>query len=392
MGENPYKQKFLALNEQLAAAGYPALSRKPGVSYKALVDQAEAILAQPDDTLSENDPLSEQDSTSFASPQDVIHAAFDPGNRSILFYDGQTKVELASTYSQLIGDRAPQRMDRQSALITLQSSEGSPEFNDWRYVLGTAAQNQRKFERVYNRPKFEESLLYLLPCVAQAFDDRDEITLNLHINATEADVNESTLKQKLLGTTRFHCEGRDVNLKVAQVTAFEEGLGAFFLHQAHQPTQPGKFYGVLNLGGATLDALLCDHQGYVYIDNSFRSPKGGAFDLCIELKNTIAAAYEQARHIPIDFFMDAVKSGDYTLNGDYDFTDLVQPTVDSWFRDLLGNVKAQWETYFHRIDRYVITGGGAYLVKDKLANLNRFHLAIDPIFDNVVGIYGRERI
>ena len=258
--------------------------------------------------------------------------------------------------------------------------------------MGTAAQNQRKFERVYNRPKFEESLLYLLPCVAQAFDDRDEITLNLHINATEADVNESTLKQKLLGTTRFHCDGRDVNLKVAQVTAFEEGLGAFFLHQAHQPTQPGKFYGVLNLGGATLDALLCDHQGYVYIDNSFRSPKGGAFDLCIELKNTIAAAYEQARHIPIDFFMDAVKSGDYTLNGDYDFTDLVQPTVDSWFRDLLGNVKAQWETYFHRIDRYVITGGGAYLVKDKLANLNRFHLAIDPIFDNVVGIYGRERI
>ena len=116
---------------------------------------------------------------------------------------------------------------------------------------------------------------------------------------------------------------------------------------------------MLNLGGATLDALLCDHQGYVYIDNSFRSPKGGAFDLCIELKNTIAAAYEQARHIPIDFFMDAVKSGDYIINGEYDFTDLVQPTVDSWFRDLLGNVKAQWENYFHRIDRYVVTGGGA---------------------------------
>ena len=135
MGENPYKQKFLELNEQLAAAGYSGLNRKPGVSYKALVDQAEAILAQPGDKLSEDDKISEQDSTSFASPQDVIHAAFDPGNRSILFYDGQTKVELASTYSQLIGDRAPQRMDRQSALITLQSSEGSPEFNDWRYVL-----------------------------------------------------------------------------------------------------------------------------------------------------------------------------------------------------------------------------------------------------------------
>ena len=392
MGENPYKQKFLDLNEQLAAAGYDVLKRKPGVSYKELVDQAEDILAQPDDKPSEDEKLSEQDSISFASSQDVIHASFDPGNRSILFYNGETKVELASTYSQLIGDRAPQRMDRQSTLITLQSSEGSPEFNDWRYVLGTAAQNQRKFERVYNRPKFEESLLYLLPCVAKAFGDQDEITLNLHINATEADVNESTLKQKLLGTTRFHCEDRDFTLNVAQVTAFEEGLGAFFLHQVHQPTQPGKFYGVLNLGGATLDALLCDHQGYVYIDNSFRSPKGGAFDLCIELKNTIAAAYEQARHIPIDFFMDAVKSGDYIINGEYDFTDLVQPTVDSWFRDLLGNVKAQWENYFHRIDRYVITGGGAYLVKDKLASLSRFHLAIDPIFDNVVGIYGREKI
>ena len=392
MGENPYKQKFLDLNEQLAAAGYDVLKRKPGVSYKELVDQAEAILAQPDDKPSEDDKLSEQDSISFASSQDVIHAAFDPGNRSILFYNGETKVELASTYSQLIGDREPQRMDRQSTLITLQSSEGSPEFNDWRYVLGTAAQNQRKFERVYNRPKFEESLLYLLPCIAKAFGDQGEITLNLHINATEADVNESTLKQKLLGTTRFHCEGRDFKLNVEQVNAFEEGLGAFFLHQAHQPTQPGKFYGVLNLGGATLDALLCDHQGYVYIDNSFRSPKGGSFDLCIELKNTIAAAYEQARHIPIDFFMDAVKSGDYIINGEYDFTDLVQPTVDSWFRDLLGNVKAQWENYFHRIDRYVITGGGAYLVKDKLASLNRFHLAIDPIFDNVVGIYGREKI
>ena len=70
---------------------------------------------------------------------------------------------------------------------------------------------------------------------------------------------------------------------------------------------------------------------------------------------------------------------------------MVKPTVDSWFRDLLGNVKAQWENYFHRIDRYVITGGSAYLVKDKLENLSRFHLALDPIFDNVVGIYGREK-
>ncbi len=32
MGENPYNQKFLDLNEQLAAAGYDVLKRKPGHS------------------------------------------------------------------------------------------------------------------------------------------------------------------------------------------------------------------------------------------------------------------------------------------------------------------------------------------------------------------------
>ena len=386
MTENPLRQKFLELNETLVAAGHSALERKPGVSYKALVNQAETLLADLDA------PTSEAELTEVSEVGAVIHAAFDPGNRSILFYDGKTKIELASTYSQLIGDRSPQRMDDQSALISIHSSQGSPEFDDWRYVIGTAAQHQRKFERVYNCPKFEESLLYLLPCVVKAFGDRDEITLKLDVNATEADVNEPILQRKLVGTTVFNSQGKDFKLNVEQVSAFEEGLGAFYRHQASQPTQPGKFYGVLNLGGATLDALLCDHQGYVYIDNSFRSPKGGTFDLCIELKNTIAASYEEARHIPIDFFMDAVKSGDYTINGEYDFTEVVHPIIQTWFRDLLGNVKAQWENYFHKIDRYILTGGSAYLVKDKIASLSRFHLAFDPIFDNVVGIYQRENL
>ena len=321
----------------------------------------------------------------------VTEVIFDPGNRSILLYDGKNLIKLASLYAWLSGNRKPTRMNSESSLVEIQAAQGSPEYNGSRYVIGEAASRQPRYERVYNRPKFEECLLYLLPCVAKLFPHEQELALAVKVNATEAEIHQKILDQRLRGTTEATIDGRKISISVESVTVFEEGLGAWYLLNDRAPQVKGQYTGVLNLGGATIDSILVDFDGCVLAEASFRSPKGGTFDLATEIRRVITADRADMAYLEVDAIMNCLEFSDYVIDG-YDFSGIVKDEIDNWFKSVMGKTQAVWASYFHKISRYILTGGSAYLVADKAARSPKFHVTPNPVYDNIIGLYGRHKI
>lgn len=411
---NPKKLILDQLNDQLRAKGFNTIHLKPGEGYDTAIAAAEATLAGTvspapksvvvevvsdwsEEDLTETEKLIEEHSpepVTALSPSmmnPVIEVVFDPGNRSILLYDGKKLVKLDSLYAWLSGNRKPARVNSQSALVEIHTSEGSSEFNGSRYVIGESASRQPRYERVYNRPKYEESLLYLLPCVAKLFPTSEQLMLAVKVNATEAELHQSVLERKLLGTTEAKVDERSLTVKIVSVTAFEEGLGAWYLLNDHQPQLKGQYTGVLNLGGATIDSILVESDGYVLAEASFRSPKGGTFDLATEIRRVITADRADVAYLEVDAIMNCLETGDYIIDG-YDFSSIVRDEIDNWFKSIMGKTQAVWASYFHKITRYILTGGSAYLVADKAARSPKFHITPNPVQDNIIGLYGRQKI
>ncbi|MDH6056708.1 ParM/StbA family protein [Umezakia ovalisporum] len=321
----------------------------------------------------------------------AIEVVFDPGNRSILLFDGKNIIKLASLYAWLSGNRKPTRMNDQSSFVEIHTSEGSPEYNGIRYVIGEAASRQPRYERVYNRPKFDECLLYLLPCIGKLFPNEKQVTLVVKVNATEAELYQNLLERKLKGTTEATIDGRDISIKVQSVTVFEEGLGAWYLLNDREPQIKGQYTGVLNLGGATIDSILVEYDGYVLAEASLRSPKGGTFDLATEIRRVITADRADMAYLEADAIMNCLEFRDYIIDG-YDFSAIVRDEIDNWFKSVMGKTQAVWSSYFHKISRYILTGGSAYLVVDKASRSSKFHVTPNPVYDNVIGLYGRQKI
>ncbi|QOV22682.1 ParM/StbA family protein [Anabaenopsis elenkinii] len=329
--------------------------------------------------------------TAFVAAPRAIEVIFDPGNRSILLYDGKNLVKLASLYAWLSGNRKPIRMNDQSSVVEIHTSDGSSEYNGTRYLIGEAASRQPRYERVYNRPKFDECLLYLLPCIGKLFPKQKDLTLAVKVNATEAELHQNLLEQKLKGKTEATLDGRDISLTVESVTVFEEGLGAWYLLNDSEPQIKGHYTGVLNLGGATIDSILVDYDGYVLTEASLRSPKGGTFDLATEIRRVITADRADMAYLEADVIMNCLEFNDYVIDG-YDFSSIVRNEIDNWFKSVMGKTQAVWSSYFHKISRYILTGGSAYLVIDKAARSPKFHVTRNPVYDNVIGLYGRQKI
>jgi hypothetical protein len=282
-------------------------------------------------------------------------------------------------------------MNDQSSFVEIHTSEGSPEYNGIRYVIGEAASRQPRYERVYNRPKFDECLLYLLPCIGKLFPNEKQVTLVVKVNATEAELYQNLLERKLKGTTEATIDGRDISIKVQSVTVFEEGLGAWYLLNDREPQIKGQYTGVLNLGGATIDSILVEYDGYVLAEASLRSPKGGTFDLATEIRRVITADRADMAYLEADAIMNCLEFRDYIIDG-YDFSAIVRDEIDNWFKSVMGKTQAVWSSYFHKISRYILTGGSAYLVVDKASRSSKFHVTPNPVYDNVIGLYGRQKI
>ena len=147
--------------------------------------------------------------------------------------------------------------------------------------------------------------------------------------------------------------------------------------------------GVINLGGATVDGILVDHEGDVYSDLSFHDPKGGCFALAREIKLSAEAEHPEIESsVDLAEYMDHLKGGYKYILYNCDYSSVVKAEVDRHFKRVIDKIKTSWQPEMKRVEKIVFTGGLTYTIKDRL-NHPVFRVAESPEKANTLGILGK---
>ena len=327
---------------------------------------------------------------------ELPQAAFDLGNRWTIFGDGKLTINFPSVYVPMLEGQTPKRIKGETILIT---KEGLS------FMVGTQANFDKSARiRMFDSDKIQDMPLFLMASVgfylkASNHTKVTEVSIErLQINMTEGDQLASSIQKVLEKAHKFTLDGQEITIKVGQVNVFEEGLAAYKIYSKANPhTDANLLRAVLNVGGSTMDAILVDKDGDV-LEHGFRSRKGGVSRLAELVQQHLIRQGFNVESKDLDLVMDALhnahypvsqgKDPDYSLlvvNG-WDFSDVFPAILDAWFKQTLGMIKTTFNPYFPQIECFIWTGGGTYMLTEKLNVSPKFIMTPRPELDNVIGL------
>lgn len=301
--------------------------------------------------------------------------SLDIGYHTCVAYDGQQVSTLRSVYAKLpIGQKAPTL----SNTFTIQ-------FGGDRYLVGAGALTQRNYLPFANEDKLSAHLLKMA-LYALARDGK----VDLVVSHYSADESAAQLTAILEGTHTFVLDGDRKDLDVRRVTVLDEGRGSWLIAQQKGLIAPTGYTAIIDLGCDTFitsfytaDSSRVEHQAY---------PQQGAKSLAtaIAADTRLIEAVGQCanRSKPqVARVLDGFSQGHYYAHTGASWAEYFAEYRDSWFKGVFGAVKTDFAHLLPDTKRFIVTGGGAHLVADKLKDAAAFVVLDKPEIANAVGAY-----
>jgi len=301
--------------------------------------------------------------------------SLDIGYHTCVAYDGHRISTLRSVYAKLpAGQKAP----------TL-SNTYTVQFGGDRYLVGEGALTQRNYLPFANEDKLSAHILKMA-LYALAGDGK----VDLVISHYSADESAEKLTAILTGTHTFILEGERKDLDVRRVTVLDEGRGSWLIAQQKGLIASTGYSAIIDLGCDTFiasfyaaDGTRVEHQAY---------PQQGAKSLATAIANDTrlveAVAASANRSKPqVARVLDGFTKGHYYAHTSATWADYFNEYRDSWFKGVFGAVKTDFAHLLPDTKRFIVTGGGAHLVAEKLSNAAAFVVLDKPEIANAVGAY-----
>lgn len=307
--------------------------------------------------------------------QTNVRISLDIGYHTCVAYDGHHVSTLRSVYAKLpIGQKSPTLPNT----FTLQ-------FGGERYLVGEGALSQRNYLPFANEDKLSAHILKLA-LYALAGEGKVDLVIS-HYSADEA---TEKLIAILEGTHTFTLAGERKDLDVRRVTVLDEGRGSWLIAQQKGLTAATGYTAIIDLGCDTFiaafytaDGKRVEHQAY---------PQQGAKSLATaiaadtRLIEAVAATANRSKP-QVARVLDGFSQGHYYAHTGASWAAYFSEYRDSWFKGVFGAVKTDFAHLLPDTKCFIVTGGGAYLVADKLANAAAFVVLDKPEIANAVGAY-----
>ena len=310
-----------------------------------------------------------------AQTQTNVRISLDIGYHTCVAYDGQQVSTLRSVYAKLpTGQKAP----------TLPHTY-TVQFGGDRYLVGEGALTQRNYLPFANEDKLSAHLLKLA-LYALAGDGKVDLVVS-HYSADEA---TEQLTAILEGTHTFTKDGDRRDLDVRRVTVLDEGRGSWLIAQQKGLVAPSGYTAIIDLGCDTFiaafytaDGTRVEHQAYPQ-----QGAKALATAIAADTRLIEAVAATANRSKPqVARVLDGFSQGHYYAHTGASWAAYFNEYRDSWFKGVFGAVKTDFAHLLPDTKRFIVTGGGAHLVADKLKDAAAFVVLDKPEIANAIGAY-----
>ena len=304
-----------------------------------------------------------------------VRISLDIGYHTCVAYDGHTVSSLRSVYAKLpIGQKVPALPNT----FVIQ-------FGGDRYLVGEGALTQRNYLPFANEDKLSAHILKMA-LYALAGDGK----VDLVISHYSADESATQLINILEGTHTFTLDGDRRDLDVRRVTVLDEGRGSWLIAKQKKLLPNDGYTVVIDLGCDTFiasfyaaDGNRVEHQPYPQ-----QGVKALATAIAADTRLIEAVAACANRSKPqIARVLDGFASDHYYAQTGASWAEYFDEYRDNWFKGVIGAIKTDYAHLLPELKRFIVTGGGAYLVAEKLANSPAFVVLDKPEIANAVGAY-----
>ncbi len=301
--------------------------------------------------------------------------SLDIGYYNCVAFDGHQVSTLRSVYAKLpTGQKAP-----------VLTNTFVIQFGGDRYLVGEGATSQRNYLPFANEDKLSKHILKMA-LYALAGDGKVDLVVSHYC----ADDSADTLTAILEGTHQFTLNGDRKDLDIRRVTVLDEGRGSWLLAKEKGLIASVGYTAIVDLGCDTFiagfytpDGTRVEHQPYPQ-----RGVKALATAIAADsrLVNEVAASANRAKP-QVAKVLDGFVNGHYYSHTGASWANYFDEYRDDWFKGVFGSIKTDYAHLLPETKRFIVTGGGAHLVADKLKGASVFSIMDKPEIANAVGAY-----
>ncbi|MEO0683899.1 MAG: hypothetical protein AAFY76_02325, partial [Cyanobacteria bacterium J06649_11] len=149
---------------------------------------------------------------------------------------------------------------------------------------------------------------------------------------------------------------------------------------------------VIDIGGGTTNIVVCDVEDGFYVRYSNSYPNQGGINLAQKILATdLVRGY--GKNFEVAKVMEAIANGYRTIgrNATYTFEPVYSDCVDQWLKAILSKVMSSIDKHLDDISKIVWTGGGAEIIRHKVADKPMHLMLPEPQRANLYGLMGLTR-
>jgi hypothetical protein len=209
---------------------------------------------------------------------------------------------------------------------------------------------------------------------------------------TRDELKEKLIANEIIGTHTYSvtADGSKVD-SIANFTGVEfvrETDAAARLAYETGAINPDDVALVIDVGGGTINTLVCNYDDDVFSTVYRKSYDGsGGIALAQTIANTdVVKSY--GRTFEIAKIMDAISNNKlfYGNRQDLSFAPVWESSIDAWFDAILSRVMASTDKYLDEVTTILWCGGGAEIIRSKVANQPGHTILDNPQLANIHGL------
>ena len=298
----------------------------------------------------------------------------DFGNFELKYLDGAGVPRAIRS----IHTRLPQGVN------SLGHTKNSPiiEANGSRYHFGVKAYEYRTAEKTVITDKALLARLHLYACM-EATQGSYRLVLTHHSPEMVTD----DLRRALVAKHDFARNGIPHSVIVKAVEVVPEGMGAYWAARQAGFITPDGYTIVIDIGGGTWLYRVVNASGEIIDGDVF--DRMGAYSVASQIAHDNrlrSPARKQGFNVDAGRVMDGFAAGNWYEGTRLSWRDWMGEYVEPWFKEIIGTIRSDCVSHLPRVRRFIVTGGGAHLVRDRLQSNSAFIVMPDPSFANVIGM------
>lgn len=300
----------------------------------------------------------------------------DIGYFSCIAFDGEALKTVRSLYAELPGDTSSPAQLPGTYVIELEGK---------RYAVGQGASTCRNPKAFANEDKTASHILKL--AIAALIDDP---RIELVVSHYDADVFRSALCSALGNGFEFIKNGTRRRLSIADIRVVDEGKGSWAIaRQQHLLGRRG-YSCIIDLGCDTFIASFYDGNGTRIRHQPYPQQGVKALALAIaedgRLKAAVAAACNRQKP-NVAIILDGFANGHYYAATPICWDPYFSEYLEAWFKGVSDAIQNDFADLLPTNTKFLVTGGGAYLVERLVAKSPAFQVLPKPEIANALGAF-----